>query len=377
MKKSNVDVLKWILAAFLLWRAGLTLIAWGGEKFIPLNQGFLGGGIFPGNSSWRVWANFEGVNYLNSVKSGGGSCLPGIFPFYPFLVHLFSLVIKNDLLAALLVSHLAFLTALYFFYRLVRIDFSEKVAKRSLMTLLIFPTSFFFVSVYPEALFLMLILGSFLAVKESQWLTAAFLAGLASATSLVGFFLFPALIYEWWHQRLRQRKASFKEAVPLLFISLSIIFYFLFMSLTVKDLPRFFNLQFYLGSSGAGGKVVLLYQVFWRYIKMLITVEKLTPTYFVVLLESLSGVLFLFLTIFVYLRRWFSSLIFMALAFLAPTLSGTFSSMPRYVLILFPGFILLAIWAEKYRWFRRLYPMISLPLLIISVLLFTRGFFIA
>jgi len=94
-------------------------------------------------------------------------------------------------------------------------------------------------------------------------------------------------------------------------------------------------------------------------------------------LEFLAGATFLVLTIFAYLRRWFSYVTFMALAYIAPTLTGTLSSIPRYVLVLFPGFILLAIWAEKYRWVRILYPIIAVILLIISTILFTRGFWVA
>jgi len=67
----------------------------------------------------------------------------------------------------------------------------------------------------------------------------------------------------------------------------------------------------------------------------------------------------------------------MVLAYLTPTFTGTFSSMPRYVLVLFPGFILLSLWAEKYRWLRILYPILAIPLFILCLLLFTRGFWVA
>jgi hypothetical protein len=110
---------------------------------------------------------------------------------------------------------------------------------------------------------------------------------------------------------------------------------------------------------------------------MLVTVDFLTPTYYVVFLEAFTGIMFLFLTIFAYLRRWFSYLVFMVFAYLTPTLSGTLSSMPRYVLILFPGFILLSLWAQNYRWLRILYPFFAGLLFILSLLLFSRGYWVA
>jgi hypothetical protein len=143
------------------------------------------------------------------------------------------------------------------------------------------------------------------------------------------------------------------------------------------DPLMFLHVQPYFGAGREAGRIILLYQVFWRYLKMLITVDKLTLTYFVVILEFLTGIGFLVLTVFTYFRRWYSYLVFMALAYIVPTLTGTFSSMPRYVLILFPGFILLALWAEKYRWVKILYPIFAIPLLIFCLILFTRGYWIA
>ena len=110
---------------------------------------------------------------------------------------------------------------------------------------------------------------------------------------------------------------------------------------------------------------------------MLVTVEKHTLTYFTVVMEFTSAEIFLTLIIFTYFKRWHSYLIFMALAFIAPTLTGTFSSLSRYVLVLFPGFIILSLWAEKYRWLRILYPILVIPLLVFCLILFTRGYWVA
>ncbi|MCJ7793102.1 MAG: hypothetical protein MUP45_03935 [Candidatus Marinimicrobia bacterium] len=209
---------------------------------------------------------------------------------------------------------------------------------------------------------------------------AGILGGLASTTRFVGIFLFPALLLEWYLQKEKRKKALIeivKESLPLFFIATGLLFYMAYLKETTGDPLYFIHVQPFFGAERTGGKIVLLYQVFWRYFKMLITVQKLTPTYFVVVLESLTAVFFVFLTIFTYLRRWFAYLTFMALAFIVPTLTGTFSSLPRYALVLFPGFILLAIWGEKYRWVRILYPAIAIPLLILSVWLFTRGYFVA
>jgi hypothetical protein len=67
----------------------------------------------------------------------------------------------------------------------------------------------------------------------------------------------------------------------------------------------------------------------------------------------------------------------MALAYLTPTLTGTFSSLPRYVLVLFPGFILLSLWTEKYRWLKILYPLTAVLFFFICLFFFANGYWLA
>ena len=150
-----------------------------------------------------------------------------------------------------------------------------------------------------------------------------------------------------------------------------------FLAINFGDSLMFIHVQKFFGAGRSADRIILLYQVFWRYFKMLVTVEKSTLTYFAVIMEFLAAASFLILIIFTYLKRWYSYLIFMVLAYIVPTLTGTFLSLPRFVLVLFPGFILLSLWAEKYRWLRILYPAVAFPLLILCLLLFTRGFWVA
>jgi len=335
---------------------------------LPLREGFLGESI---------WANFDGVHYLTIARRGYQIFQQAFFPFYPYLIRYLNTFIKDYLISGLLISHFSLFISLFLLYRLVRLDFGGRIAKRSLIYLLLFPTSFFFGSLYAESLFSALVLGSFYAARKKQWGIAGILGAFASATRFVGVFLFPALLIEWWKQHGRMKKKDLNSILPLFLIAFGFLVYMWYLKRTVGDPLYFIHVQPLFGVQRTGGKIILLYQVFWRYFKMLVTVEKLTPTYFVCVLEFLTGATFLVLTLFAYLRRWFSYVTFMAFAYIAPTLTGTLSSMPRYVLVLFPGFILLAIWAEKYRWLRILYPIIAGILLIISTILFTRGYFVA
>jgi len=77
-------------------------------------------------------------------------------------------------------------------YRLVRHDEDASVALRSAWFLLIFPTAYFLHIGYTEALFMALVLGSFLAARTERWWLAGLIGGLAALALIV--YLFVALI---------------------------------------------------------------------------------------------------------------------------------------------------------------------------------------
>jgi len=98
-----------------------------------------------------------------------------------------------------------------------------------------------------------------------------------------------------------------------------------------------------------------------------------------VLLEVFIAALFLVLIILAFKKVRSSYAIFALLSYLTPTLTGSFSSMPRFALSIFPAFIVLALLLENTRkkWLRKTYLVISVVLSIISIALYTRGYFIA
>ena len=375
--KKNSQALKFVSLVFIIWQAALILIIFLGSKYFPTSGAYLYTEKDVVLSPAWLWsrANFDGMHYIGIARGGYGLYQQAFFPLYSKIVNLMAhLFGGRTLLAGWVVNLVCLYLGLFFFYKLLKLDFSERISKRVLVYLLLFPTAFFFSMIYTEALFFLLIIGSFYFARTKRWWLAGIFGGLASATRLVGIFLFPALLFEWWQQK---KIKNFSTFIPLLLIPIGLLSYMRFLSVNYGDSLMFIHVQTFFGAGRSADKIILLYQVFWRYFKMLVSVNKESLTYFVVILESLSAIGFLFLGLFVFLRRWYSYLIFMVLAYLTPTFTGTFSSMPRYVLLLFPGFILLSIWAEKYKWLRILYPILAIPLFILCLLLFTQGFWVA
>lgn len=330
-------MLKFILSLFIIWRVNLEVLAWVGEKVLPVREGFLG--PIP-------WANFDGVHYLSIAKNGYFEFQQAFFPLYPLLIRALSKVMNgNYVLAGMVISSLSLLGTLVLLWRLIE---KEKLAKWAIIFMLFSPTSFYFGSIYTESLFLLLILASFFSLKHKKWLLYMIFASLASATRLVGVFLF---------------------------FPLGLFTYMVYLKKTVGDPLFFIRAQPAFGAGRSGGKIVFLPRVYFRYFKIFLTVPLTNYDYWIAILEFLTFNWVLFLLWRGYKKNlpriW---LVFSLLAVIGPTLTGSLSSIPRYVSVAFPIFIVLARTNRKLRYF--LFVIFYLLFSILTIL-FTSGYFVA
>lgn len=390
--------MKYCLKLLLLLELVL-IIAWFlGEKFLSIRtETFLGKGLGEPRQNSLVWsrANFDGFYYTKIARDGYQYLQQAFFPLYSKLIKFFHPVFKSYIVSGLFISHSCFILAIWLLFKLLRLNEAGKTVKKTLLMILLFPTSFYFLSVYTESLFLLLIILSFWFAKKKKWLLAGIAAGFASYTRLVGVFLWPALIVEYFetNQDLIKRvkiKAgeTIKNLVSLIFLPpMGLIFYMNYLYRTIGDPLYFIKVQPGFGAQRSVSRIIMIYQVFWRYLKMIWTVDKSDPIYFTVWLEFSIALLFLGLLIWGWLKRKelklnYSYLVFATMAYVLPTLTGTFSSLPRYVLVCFPCFLIIGrIFAdlEKKKGLSRIrivYLTISLILLIICSGMFFRGYWI-
>ena len=152
----------------------------------------------------------------------------------------------------------------------------------------------------------------------------------------------------------------------------------LYQGLVFGDPLAFYNLQTVVGQQHQQG-IVLLPQVYFRYSKMVLTVDQSNPIYQTIWLEFLVGIMFFLLPIYGYFKKIRLSYLFYAMAgFILPTIQGSFSSTPRYVIILFPAFLAFAILFNSLtKPLKVVYFIISIILLGIETALFLRGYWVA
>jgi len=127
------------------------------------------------------------------------------FPFYPIMIHLFAILlsllglnpIATATLAGVIISALGTLAAMLALYDLTHEAIGEDGAMRAVFYMLIFPTSFFFVQVYSEGLFVGLAFGCLAMLKRKHLVLAALLAGVATMTRAVGIALIIPMAILW------------------------------------------------------------------------------------------------------------------------------------------------------------------------------------
>lgn len=373
-KKSLVEV----TLLFLAWRIWITIFALLGLIFLqPYSRSFFGGGFdnYMTNPLFWGWSNFDGEHYLSIAQYGYKNLQHSFFPLYPLLVRWLSSSASILSLArsGLIISNVSFLASLYVLMHLVSKEYGHKIARLTGISLLVFPTSFFFGANYTESLFLLLILLSCYLVNIKNSLGAGFTAMLASATRLQGIFLCPVFLWKY----IKTKKKIY--LLTLVLAPLGILSYLYFLQKTTGSALSFYSDLSPFGAQREVGKLILFPQVFWRYIKILTSIEVKNALYLNVSLEFVTAIAGAALLVWGYLKKLKPQyLIFALFSFVLPTLSGSFSSLPRYFVVIFPYFILLGgLLSSMPRLFKIGILSASILLLAIQTMMFISGYWIA
>jgi hypothetical protein len=146
------------------------------------------------------WAQYDSNFYVSIAHDGYHTISQAaFFPFFPVLIALVApLVGGNYLLAGVLLANVAGLGAFVALGRLVEVEFGPRPARRALLYYAILPTGFFLTAVYTESIFLLLSVAAFLCMRQRRWLLAGLLITLATITRAPGVLLTVPLAIEAW-----------------------------------------------------------------------------------------------------------------------------------------------------------------------------------
>lgn len=331
---------------------------------------------------WQSWNRWDTGHYTSIATHGyDGAWRTAFFPLFPILEHIGAFITRDPFIAGLIISGIANLILLIVLYQLIKDDFGQEQAYKTVLYLSVFPSAFFFASAYTESVFLCLLLLSFYNLRKGQWGLAGLFGFFACLTRSAGIFLLLPFCYEYmrqheWHwQKLRW------NAVSIALVPAGLATYSLYCYVRFSD-----------ALSWSHAQTVWSHKFLFPLVTLLVTlhaVQKGPVLSFASLhnlldFTSILGVLTLLILLFVGPQRLRKE--HMAYAIYAvplglfllsfPVISDNpipLQSVPRYMLEVFPIFIAAAAIGSKYRWFHNGYVLIASSLLAISCLLFLTG----
>jgi Gpi18-like mannosyltransferase len=372
---------------FFSWRLLLFFFLAIAVFLVPLQNDFLGGGLelYKNNLFLWSWLNFDGEHYLVIVRDGYRPLTYFFFPLFPLIVRMASILVgikAPEYIAALglVMTNIAFFTGLVGLKKIVELDYSKTIFSFMTVLILLFPTSFYFGSFYTESIFFALVVWSFYFIRRKQWLGAGILGGLLTATRVTGLALVPAYFAEvYLLNKDNKLKNKASAIIGLLLIPLGIVFYMYYLNIRTGDPLEFFHSVEIFGPQRQAA-FILLPQVFYRYFfKILPGINySYFPVVFTTYLEIVTAVIFTTVSVVAFWRVRLSYAIYLAAGFIIPTLSGSFSSLPRYVLVLFPAFMVFARILEKRpKPVRFVVFTLLFTCLAVATALFTRGYWVS
>lgn len=366
MKRIILIVFVWFITIFLVNKVSARVLFDRTSYELPYHAPF----VF----STAPFLNMDGRAYLDIACKGyvvnsSGINLRAFFPVYPILIRLFSAGCKiNPIPIGLVISFISFLAAIIILWKIL----DKNVRDKTIILLLVFPTSFFFAAFYTESIFFLLSVLIFWFLDRKKIFYAAIFAALASATRIVGLALSLPVIYEAYLEYKKHRRIYFEALLS----PLGFIFYAVYNWFSSGNLFTFISSQKYWD------RPVGLAAPFYAIKSQIVSVlSGPLPSYDspfvypVILIEFIVLLYLLAVLYFSYKKIKMSYWLYMLGSLVIILFGGILSSIPRYALVLFPCYVFLAGRLKSIRYL--LYIFICSLGFLFMASLFLRGYWVS
>jgi Gpi18-like mannosyltransferase len=375
-----------VLAPLAITRLALLVVAWFSQYFVPnpdypIKEAIQRGWQFSPYKLLDVWARWDTGWYLSIVRQGyetGNitSVQSNIvfFPLYPYLVRYATYVVPSNLrtsgmllLTGVLLSNIFFLITLVLLYKLVIGLFHDQgTARRSIWYLLLFPTSFFFSCFYTEATFLLLCVGAFYAALRDKWAIASLLGCLLALSRPLGVLIVVPLAWIYLEKLCWKFTKIRKDIVWFVFIPIGLFAFLLYAYSLTGD----FFAPFHAQAAWGRRNITLPWQT-------ILQPKGLEYIYYVTRIDQVIVTGFIVATLLSFFLLPSASYgIFSILMIIVPLLTGSLQSQSRFLAVVFPAFIVMAL-AGKWRRVDQITTVTSLSLQVLFFAGWARFYWIA
>ncbi|MGF1491940.1 MAG: hypothetical protein ACFBSC_05675 [Microcoleaceae cyanobacterium] len=349
------EVLLRTLVIFLVWRCSFFLFGFfglhltvefdfekhlsdpsiinSGKEWQAITDNYFLDGFFRFDSFWYDTVITEGYSF-DSEKYNNVA----FFPLYPYLSKWLGYIIGNHYIAGWLISNLGLFFGLSYIYKIGLLFFDQKLVERSLILLLIFPSSIFLSSFYTEGLFLWMTTASFYYFLTNRYFWSGLFGMLAALTRFSGILLFISFLADILY-RLWQGKQSLRSSmIWLLLIPVGIGIFMMVLYIQVGEPLAFIKAQSAWHRESTFP--------FWTFVK---AVQKIDftlprhPTNTLAIFDLLSAIGFLTISLMMFRKKYPTSLwVYALLSVMLPLSTGRILSMARFCSVIFPAFFYLA-----------------------------------
>ena len=320
------------------------------HQFVVMSSGYFGQSLLAGKKAHlepvatilKGLTRWDGGWYLRIATEGYNLKSAAFFPLYPWLIRALQSLGIDPGAGALLIPNLAFLFILVVFYRLVSLDYDDSVAVRALWYLALFPTAFYFSAMYTESLYLLLVLLALYLGRTRQWFLASLCGMLAGMSRNLGIFLLVPLLYEYWREENPAFKSpSLKTKGKLLWFALvpaGLVIYMFYLRQVLGNPLAFMEAQKFWKRSldfpwnsiyqaaintSVGNNLWNLLFTLYALVLLVLAWKLLRPSYTIYMFFGL------------------------VVPLLSPATHSPLLSLPRFVLVLFPIYMVMALLVRR------------------------------
>ncbi|XHH09478.1 MAG: glycosyltransferase family 39 protein [Candidatus Bathyarchaeia archaeon] len=163
-------------------------------------------GSVSASTLFTMFNRWDAPHYLDIaqnwyVNTGDPANFIVFFPLYPILIRLITVNFDYINISALIVANVCSLIGFFYLYKLAKLEFNSKVAVKAVLFMSIFPMAYFLSAPYTEGLFFALVIASIYYARVSRWEIAGLLSMFAALSRLAGLLLLPVLLVEYFHQK--------------------------------------------------------------------------------------------------------------------------------------------------------------------------------
>ncbi|MBW4520418.1 MAG: hypothetical protein KME16_12055 [Scytolyngbya sp. HA4215-MV1] len=335
--KQALPQLSFLLALFFGTRLMLTLIAVFTRSILghksPIKFGVT---QYP----WlNIWGEADTFWYIDIAKNGYSSHTNllgqgnyAFFPLYPMLIKFLGAATGNKYyLAGLLISNFSLIFACIFLYKLVNQTSNQRIALNTIKYLFLSPTAFILSGVFTESLYLFLTVVIFYFTYKRNWILVGVVGFFVALTRNLGVLLIIPLLFEYLKEIHFDVKKIRLDIIFLFLIPLGLILYSFYNYHLTGDFLAFKTVQTAWGRSFSNPFHVVVHGLYKAFYQSNIR------NY----LDASIALISLAILCIFYKKIGFSYWLFGMYSILIP-LSTELESMPRYILPIFPIYIILA-----------------------------------